>query len=50
MCIGATSAVAAGEDADVVYTFRSDQFGGEARLQLEVLDLRPASEEGFGTA
>ncbi|RLT41868.1 MAG: single-stranded-DNA-specific exonuclease RecJ [Chloroflexi bacterium] len=46
----ATSAVAAGEDADVVYTFRSDQFGGEARLQLEVLDLRPTSDEGFGTA
>lgn len=43
----AASAVPAGEDADVVYTFRSDQFGGEARLQLEVLDLRPASDEGF---
>ncbi len=43
----AASAVAAGEDADVVYTFRSDQFGGESRLQIEVLDLRPASDEGF---
>lgn len=46
----AASAVGAGEDADVVYTFRSDQFGGEARLQLEVLDLRPASDEGFEAA
>lgn len=45
----AASAVTAGDDADVVYTFRSDQFGGEARLQLEVLDLRPASDEGFET-
>ena len=43
----AASAVATGEAADVVYTFRSDQFGGEARLQIEVLDLRPASDEGF---
>ncbi len=43
----AASAVATGKDADVVYTFRSDQFGGEARLQIEVLDLRPASDEGF---
>jgi len=46
----AASAVATGEDADVVYTFRSDQFGGEARLQIEVLDLRPASDEGFEAA
>lgn len=46
----AASAVATGEDVDVVYTFRSDQFAGEARLQLEVLDLRPASDEGFATA
>lgn len=43
----AAAAVPAGGDADVVYTFRSDQFAGEARLQLEVLDLRPASDEGF---
>jgi len=46
----AAAAVAPGEDADVVYTFRSDQFGGEARLQIEVLDLRPASDDGFETA
>ncbi len=46
----AAAAVPKGEDADVVYTFRSDQFGGEARLQLEVLDLRPASDEGFETS
>jgi len=46
----AASAVAAGEDADIVYTFRADQFGGESRLQLEVLDLRAASDEGFAAA
>ena len=35
-------AVPAGERADVVYTFRRDDFRGDGALQLEVLDLRPA--------
>ena len=36
----AESAVPAGEQADIVYTFRRDNLRGT--LQLEVLDLRPA--------
>jgi len=31
-----------GERADIVYTFRQDNFRGDGSLQLEVLDLRPA--------
>jgi single-stranded-DNA-specific exonuclease len=32
-----------GEQADIVYTFKRDDFMGRGALQLEVLDLRPAS-------
>ncbi len=32
-----------GEAADIVYTFKRDDFMGQGALQLEVLDLRPAS-------
>jgi single-stranded-DNA-specific exonuclease len=35
--------VPAGERADIVYTFKRDDFMGQGALQLEVLDLRPAS-------
>ncbi|MBM3138771.1 MAG: single-stranded-DNA-specific exonuclease RecJ [Chloroflexi bacterium] len=35
-------AVPDGELADIVYTFKRDDFGGRGTLQLEVLDLRPA--------
>ncbi|MFA7248936.1 MAG: single-stranded-DNA-specific exonuclease RecJ [Dehalococcoidia bacterium] len=35
--------VPAGERADIVYTFKRDDFRGGGALQLEVLDLRPAS-------
>jgi len=31
-----------GELADIVYTFKRDDFRGDGALQLEVLDLRPA--------
>ncbi len=37
--------VPAGEEADLVYTFRQDDFAGNGALQLEVLDLRPAAED-----
>ncbi len=37
--------VPAGKTADLVYTFRQDNFTGNGTLQLEVLDLRPASED-----
>ena len=30
-----------GERADIVYTFKRDDFRGGGALQLEVLDLRP---------
>ena len=30
--------------ADIVYTFKRDDFRGEGALQLEVLDLRPAQD------
>ena len=33
----------AGERADIVYTFKRDDFRGGGALKLEVLDLRPAS-------
>lgn len=36
--------VPAGGHADLVYTFREDNFRGDGGLQLEVLDLRPAAE------
>ena len=36
------AAVPEGESADLVYTFRRDDFRGDGALQLEVLDLRPA--------
>lgn len=38
----ADAAVPAGELADIVYTFKRDDFRGDGALQLEVLDLRPA--------
>lgn len=38
-------AVPAGQFADVVYTFKRDDFRGDGALQLEVMDLRPASQE-----
>ena len=38
----AAAAVPAGELADIVYTFKRDDFRDEGGLQLEVLDLRPA--------
>ena len=38
----AEHAVAPGERADIVYTFKRDDFRGGDTLQLEVLDLRPA--------
>ena len=38
----AEHAVAPGERADIVYTFKRDDFRGGDALQLEVLDLRPA--------
>jgi len=38
----AASAVPQGESADLIYTFRRDDFRGDGALQLEVLDLRPA--------
>ena len=38
----ADAAVPQGESADLIYTFRRDDFRGEGALQLEVLDLRPA--------
>jgi single-stranded-DNA-specific exonuclease len=39
----AAAAVPEGESADLVYTFRRDDFRGDGALQLEVLDLRPAA-------
>ncbi len=39
----AAFAVPDGAPADIVYTFKRDDFGGKSRLQLEVLDLRSAS-------
>lgn len=38
----ASAAIPKGESADLVYTFRRDDFRGDGALQLEVLDLRPA--------
>ena len=38
----AEHAVPRGERADIVYTFKRDDFRGGDALQLEVLDLRPA--------
>jgi single-stranded-DNA-specific exonuclease len=38
----AAFAVPDGAPADIVYTFKRDDFGGKGTLQLEVLDLRPA--------
>ncbi|MDA0352132.1 MAG: single-stranded-DNA-specific exonuclease RecJ [Chloroflexi bacterium] len=38
----AAAAVPEGESADLIYTFRRDDFRGDGALQLEVLDLRPA--------
>ena len=35
-------AVPVGQRADVVYTFKRDDFRGDGALQLEVMDLRPA--------
>ncbi|MCK9487269.1 MAG: single-stranded-DNA-specific exonuclease RecJ [Dehalococcoidia bacterium] len=37
--------VPAGEQADIIYTFRQDDFRGDGSLQLEVLDLRPATSD-----
>ena len=37
--------VPAGECADIVYTFKRDDFRGGGALQLEVLDLRAACED-----
>ena len=37
--------VPAGERADIVYTFKRDDFRGGGALQLEVLDLRPATDD-----
>jgi hypothetical protein len=39
----AAAAVPEGESADIVYTFKRDDFRNDGALQLEVLDLRPAS-------
>ncbi len=41
----ADALVPVGELADVVYTFKQDDFRGDGALQLEVLDLRPTSDE-----
>lgn len=41
----AEALVPAGEPADVVYTFKQDDFRGDGALQLEVLDLRPAQDD-----
>src|SRR5690606_30443757 len=41
----ADALVPSGEPADVVYTFKQDDFRGDGALQLEVLDLRPARED-----
>ncbi len=38
-------AVPVGQRADVVYTFKRDDFRGDGALQLEVMDLRPALAE-----
>ena len=38
----ADAAVPEGDLADIVYTFKRDDFRGDGALQLEVLDLRPA--------
>lgn len=38
-------AVPAGGRADIVYTFKRDDFRGDGGLQLEVADLRPATED-----
>lgn len=38
-------AVPIGERADIVYTFKRDDFRGDGGLQLEVTDLRPATED-----
>lgn len=38
----ADAAVPEGDTADIVYTFKRDDFRGDGALQLEVLDLRPA--------
>jgi len=38
----ADAAVPEGASADIVYTFKRDDFRGDGALQLEVLDLRPA--------
>ena len=37
--------VPAGERADIVYTFKRDDFRGGGALQLEVLDLRPETQD-----
>ncbi len=37
--------VPAGERADIVYTFKRDDFRGGGALQLEVLDLRPMTAD-----
>lgn len=37
--------VPAGERADIVYTFKRDDFRGGGALQLEVLDLRPQTDD-----
>ncbi len=39
----AAAAVPEGDPADIVYTFKRDDFRGDGALQLEVLDLRPAA-------
>lgn len=41
----ADALVPSGEPADVIYTFKQDDFRGDGALQLEVLDLRPAQED-----
>ncbi|GMU41079.1 MAG: single-stranded-DNA-specific exonuclease RecJ [Chloroflexota bacterium] len=38
-------AVPAGGRADIVYTFKRDDFRGDGGLQLEVADLRPATKD-----
>ena len=41
----ADALVPSGELADVIYTFKQDDFRGDGALQLEVLDLRPARDD-----
>ncbi len=41
----AAFAVPAGERANIVYTFKRDEFRGDGSLQLEVLDLRAADTD-----